>query len=255
MASNLMQRSAREQVEHVREQHARHRHNGVNMSATESWISGIGGGLLAAYGLWRRDRQGIAAALAGGGLIYRGATRHSYLYQALGLNTTGEAPADQLVAERVVTVDRSPQEVYQCVRNLEQLPRVLPQVEEVTVQDVIRSHWVVQAPGQRSFAWDAQITSEQLGKSLSWQASSGSLIHHQGTISLTPAPGGRGTEVRVRVEYTLPLGRLGDLAVKPLGFSPDQQVREGLRYLKAYMETGETPTIQGQSKGARHPEG
>src|SRR5436190_15482270 len=57
----------------------------VNVGRMERWISMVAGGVLAAYGLKRREVPGGAAALAGAALLYRGATGHCDLYQAIGV--------------------------------------------------------------------------------------------------------------------------------------------------------------------------
>src|SRR4051794_23372689 len=61
----------------------------VNVGLAERWASLIGGGALALYGLSRRSPGGIALALIGAGLAYRGASGHCSVYQALGLDTAG----------------------------------------------------------------------------------------------------------------------------------------------------------------------
>src|SRR5512132_3401865 len=58
----------------------------VNVGRVERWLSLAAGGALAAYGLKRREKPGGAAAIAGAALLYRGATGHCDLYQALGIN-------------------------------------------------------------------------------------------------------------------------------------------------------------------------
>ena len=63
----------------------------VNVGRIERWLSMVAGGALAAYALKRRAVPGGTAALAGAALLYRGATGHCDLYQALGVNRAGAA--------------------------------------------------------------------------------------------------------------------------------------------------------------------
>src|SRR3954463_9795737 len=74
-------------------------------------------------------------------------------------------------------------------------------------------------------------------------------IAHAGSVHFLPAPGGRGTEVRVVMEYIPPAGRLGRLIAKILGKEPEIQMREGLRHFKQMMEAGEIPSTEGQPSG------
>ena len=54
-----------------------------------------------------------------------------------------------------------------------------------------------------------------------------------------PATGGRGTEVRVRLQYDPPAGKVGATVAWLLGHEPSQTIREDLRRFKQLMETGE----------------
>src|SRR5581483_4538351 len=58
----------------------------TNVGTFERWLSMVAGGALAVYGLKRRDVPGGTAAVAGAALLYRGATGHCDVYQALGIN-------------------------------------------------------------------------------------------------------------------------------------------------------------------------
>jgi uncharacterized membrane protein len=53
------------------------------------------------------------------------------------------------------------------------------------------------------------------------------------------APGGRGTIVRVEMQYILMGGHIGALVAKLFGEAPEQQVQDGLRRFKQVMENGE----------------
>ena len=65
----------------------------VNVGRVERWLSMVAGGALAAYALKRREKPGGAAAIAGAALLYRGATGHCDVYQALGINHADVHPA------------------------------------------------------------------------------------------------------------------------------------------------------------------
>lgn len=62
----------------------------INVGLAERWISlGLGAGLVVA-GLGRRSWGGLALALAGGALLYRGASGQCPLYRAAGIRTTAQ---------------------------------------------------------------------------------------------------------------------------------------------------------------------
>jgi uncharacterized membrane protein len=228
-----------------------------NRSRVEGWLSATAGAALSISGLWKRDKWGIALSLLGGVFLLRGISRHSALYQMLGISTAQRAPKEQegkakgkaLRVERAVTINLPAQELYRRWRDLASLPEIIPALEEVQAQEDSRSRWTTKARGPFALSWEAEIVREQPGEYLTWHSLPGSSFRHQGSVQFTPATGGRGTEVRVTMEYHLPAGKLTARLASLCGLSPDQQVREALRHFKALMETGEIPTVQEQSHG------
>ena len=67
----------------------------------------------------------------------------------------------------------------------------------------------------------------------------GSTIETAGYVKFEPAPGKRGTLVRVALEYNLPAGKIGAAVVSLLGKRPSAHVEDLLRRFKQIMETGE----------------
>ena len=65
-------------------------------------------------------------------------------------------------------------------------------------------------------------------------------------VEFRHAPGGRGTEVRVEMEYT-PRGVLGTALAAVLGADPTGQVRQDLRRFKQIVEIGEVLLSEGPS--------
>ncbi|MHB8597968.1 MAG: SRPBCC family protein [Ktedonobacteraceae bacterium] len=225
-----------------------------NVGTLERWISGIGGGALAAYGLWRRDWPGAGLAVLGGNLVFQGTSGHSFVYQALGVNTAGAASNgvtsvshnEGVKVVHVVTIDKAPEELYRFWRNFENLPRFMEHLQSVTVKDSIHSHWVANAPAGMSAEWNAEIINDRPNQLIAWRSVGDSQIGNAGSVHFTPAPGNRGTEVKVVLEYDPPAGRIGSLIAKLFGEEPNQQVREDLRHFKEIMEAGEIPTTKGQ---------
>jgi uncharacterized membrane protein len=242
-------------------QHDQIRSGKFNVAPVDRFISGIGGGALIGYGIFRRDWPGAIIGALGLPLLMRAVTGHSYLYKALDINTVQYVEAqsrkpdltqgDNIRIERAVTIERSPGELYRFWRNFENLPRFMDHLDSVTVHDNMHSHWVAKAPAGKHVEWDAVITNERENEALSWHSVGNSDIGNAGTVQFTPAPGGRGTVVKVTLQYDPPAGRLGATIAKLFGEEPDQQVREDLRHFKEIMEAGEIPTTQGQPAGSR----
>ena len=231
-----------------------------NVGEPERWASAIGGGALALYGLTRGTIGGVALALAGGALLYRGVSGHCNVYEAMGVSSAEEGGGwrnpvvsvrggSGVKVEKSVTINRSPEELYRYWRNFENLPRIMSHLESVHVTGEGRSHWVAKGPAGTTVEWDAEVYNEKENELIAWRSLEGADVDNAGSVHFTPAPGGRGTEVRVVLKYDPPAGKVGAAVAKLLGEEPSGQVQEDLRRFKQFMETGETPTTEGQPSG------
>jgi uncharacterized membrane protein len=151
---------------------------------------------------------------------------------------------------KVCTINRTPEELFEFWRNLENLPRFSNHLLSVRNISDTDSHWVVKSPAGTTSEWDAEITAEHANHFIAWHSKKGSEIDNAGSIRLEPAPGGQGTEVRVILDYVPPIGKLGVFLATLYGEEPELQVEEDLGRFKALMETGEIPTTEGQPAGA-----
>lgn len=238
---------------------AQDRSGGINVGRSERLASNLGGGLLLLAGLSRRGLAGWTLAGVGGALLYRGMTGHCSVYSALGANTAladsehdatpyGVAAQAGVRVEEAITIDRPAQELYDYWRNHANLPRFMPYIASVEAPDGVHSHWVMRTPLGLEVRWEAEIHTDEPGRLLSW-ASTGGQMATAGSVRFEPAPGGRGTEVRLNQKYDPPGGKLGVGLAKLVGMSPERLSRETLRRLKQLMETGEVPTTEGQTSG------
>lgn len=148
-----------------------------------------------------------------------------------------------------ITVRQKPEEVYRFWRDLENLPSFMYHLESVTAEADGRTRWVARAAAGQSVQWDAQITEDEAGKRIAWQSLPGSSIENSGSVEFTPAPGDRGTEVRVTIGYRLPGGVLGKAVGTLFGESADQQVNDDLRRFKQLIETGQVMRTDGSPEG------
>jgi len=182
-----------------------------------------------------RDKQRVAMALAsvlGVSALDLGAS-----LQASG---TSADSADGLVHVRqTITIGRPVAEVYQFWRNFENLPQFMSNLESVRVTGDGRSHWKAKAPAGQTVEWDAELVEDRPNELISWRALPSSQIHHAGQVQFRPAPGDRGTEVEVDLQYDPPAGPIGQTVARLFGKEPGQQVPTDLRRLKQVMEPGE----------------
>lgn len=231
---------------------------GKNVSEQERLASVVSGGALLAWGVARRGWDGALIAAIGSGLVYRGATGHCDMYQMLGLNTARRSGRNVSVPyelgiriDRAITINRTPEEVYRFWRNLENLPKFMVNLESVKEIDNRQSHWVAKGPGNSNLQWNAEIINEKENELIGWRSTAGSQVANAGSVHFKPAAGGRGTELRIALQYEPPGGTIGAAFAKLVGRDPEAQIAEDLRRLKQLLETGEIPTTEGQSSGAR----
>jgi uncharacterized membrane protein len=230
----------------------------VNVGRMERWLSMVAGGALAAYALKQRKNTGGATALAGAALLYRGATGHCHLYQALGINRaesrafehgTGVIADDGsdtrrrlgghrgIHVEESVTINRPITEVYRFWRNFENLPKFMRHLESVSMREQGVSHWVAKGPAGTTVEWDARIINEIENKVIGWQSLDGSTISTAGSVNFDETE--HGTAVRVHLQYSPPAGKLGSAVAWLSGEEPSLQVRDDLRRVKELLETND----------------
>jgi uncharacterized membrane protein len=234
-----------------------HRHEGrpVNVGDTERWLSLLGGGALALLGLSRRSLPGLGLAAVGGSLLYRGASGHCSLYNALGVTTAEpHGPATRIPAghgfkvEESVLVNRPAADLYRYWRNFENLGRFMQYLESVTTHGN-RSHWVARGPLGLKVEWDAEIITERENEMIGWRSLEGGGVETAGSVHFQPQPHDRGTLVRVSLKYDPPGGKAGGVIAGLFGRAPESIIREDLRRFKRVMEAGEIPTTSGQPRG------
>uniref|UniRef100_A0A832HA31 Cyclase n=1 Tax=Oscillatoriales cyanobacterium SpSt-402 TaxID=2282168 RepID=A0A832HA31_9CYAN len=210
----------------------------------ERWGSLITGGAMVLMGLRERSLRGALMALAGGGLAYHGAMGQKSLKDTV---TDATGVDKSIRVEKTVTIfNKSPEELYQFWHNFENLPSFMQHLKSVTVIDQKRSHWVANAPMDNSVEWDAEIINDQENQLIAWASVEGADVDNSGFVRFTPAPPGRGTEVKVVLEYSIPGGQVTAAIAKLFGEEPEQQIGEELRRFKMLMEAGEIATTKGQ---------
>jgi uncharacterized membrane protein len=226
----------------------------LNVGGAERLASLAGGGLLALFGLSRGTTKGLLLASIGSALAYRGATGHCQVYQALGLNSTPRGRQTAIRSgqgvklEESITIMRSPDELYAFWRQLSNLPSVMRHLVSVEEREQNRSHWVARGPAG-NVEWDAEILVDRPNEMISWRSCENSTVATAGSVHFQPAPGNRGTEIRVVLSYDPPGGKVGAAIAWLTASDPKAEIREDLRNFKRVMETGSLPTAEGQPRG------
>lgn len=151
--------------------------------------------------------------------------------------------------EKTVTIDKSAAELYHFWHNFENLPRFTRHIKNVKAYDDRRSHWITSAPLDSSVEWDAEIIDDRPNELIAWKSIAGADIDNAGSVQFKPAPGDRGTEVKVVTAYNPPAGAIGDAIATLFGENPKQQIGDDLARFKMLVEAGEIATNDGQPSG------
>src|SRR5204862_3988032 len=139
----------------------------VNVNTAERWASALGGAAIAAAGVRRffdADRAaGSLIGAAGAALIWRGATGHCHMYEAAGVSTARDGDTRAHLSgdrgvnvEELVTIARTPYELYQRWREFDWLPRVIPGLLAVERMGTNQSRWIARGPGGYRVEWTAE---------------------------------------------------------------------------------------------------
>jgi uncharacterized membrane protein len=155
--------------------------------------------------------------------------------------TSKHIDSDRALLAETTTINRPAQELYDFWRDLPNLAHFMENIESIDAIDRDRSHWQVKAPMGKTVEWDAVITDDQPGKSISWQSAEGADIANSGRVEFTDV-GARGTVVRAVIAYEPPAGVVGQVIAKLFQREPRIQARRDLARFKQLMETGEVAT-------------
>lgn len=211
-------------------------------------MSGLGGGLLAAYGLYRMDLIGLGLAALGGAFVHRAATGQCQVYDALGVDTAKSGGAKSQAAqsnrvEKHIAINKPLEEIFDYWRNFENLPKIMSHLESVTVIDNKRSHWKAKAPLGTSVEWDAEITDEQKNHFIAWRSAPDADVDNSGSVRFEWTAGGGETRLGVVINYTPPAGAIGAAVASLFGENPEQQLEEDLMKFKQAMENGKAKAV------------
>jgi len=142
-------------------------------------------------------------------------------------------------AKGTCVVNRPAEEVYSFWRDFQNLSRFMRHLESVEDLGDGRSHWTVKGPAGTTVEWDATIIADVPGEVITWRSLENSDVDNAGAVRFERAPGGRGTIVKVNLQYQPVGGVIGAGIAKLFGEEPEQQLDDDLRRFKQVLELGE----------------
>jgi uncharacterized membrane protein len=206
-----------------------------NVGKAERVISAVAGSLLL-YHFTRKHKAETLLLLAGGYLLYRGASGHCNLYSALERNRHLDGHPRNINVRASVVVSRPRAEVYAFWRELSNLPKFMKHLDFVHEIDDKRSSWTAKVPGwPGSIGWEAEIVKEEEGSELSWHSVANASIDNAGKISFSDTPG-KATRVEALISYRPPMGKVGEGISRLLNPLFRDMIEKDILGFKHFME-------------------
>lgn len=221
-----------------------------NIGDAQRLFSAIAGAGLLIEGWRRRSLAGGALALGGVTLLYRAVSGYCPALGVMGINMHDRQATNRLGRRKVhsgeatkirrsIDINRPPDELYRFWRALDNLPKIMSDLESVEVITDRLSHWVVKTmTGMPTVEWDAEIINDVENERIGWRSLNDADVDHAGSVEFEPIDNGRKTRLTVTLQYAPIAGRLGAAVAKFIGQDPDSKVADDLQRFKESMEAG-----------------
>lgn len=218
------------------------------MTAIERGLSLSAGTALMLNGTRRGGLGGVLQMFAGAYGLFRGATGHCALKQALTPTPFEQRfsaehgwPVSEAIS-RSVTINCPLDQVRSFITQPEKVGPLLRWVESVEVLGPDKTCWTVRAPLGRRLQWTLISVPTDEPNSLHWRTPDQKRWQHDVSVQLSNAPGGRGTQVKAVVVCKPSLGRLGYGVARAISAFSDKALLNALQAVKQQLETGEVAT-------------
>lgn len=138
-----------------------------------------------------------------------------------------------------VVVQAPVEKVYDYWKTLENLPRFMSNIEEVTPTGNGSTHWRVKGPLGTKVEFDAETTRNEPNEVIAWNTTEGD-VQTSGEVRFEQL-GDERTRVEVSMNYgDMPGGAIGEAAAKVVS-NPQVMLDQDLRNFKEIMEGTVTP--------------
>jgi uncharacterized membrane protein len=174
-----------------------------------------------------------------------------YCSEQLRRSADGAAAGRPAQVSKSLTINRPAEELYRYWRDFENLPRFMSAIETVEARGERQSYWRAKGPAGVTVEWTSEITEDRPNELIAWLSLPGSDLQTSGQVRFQPAPGGRGTEVRVELNLSPPGGMIGAKIAHLFSGGFEQLTLEDLRRFKQLMETGELVRSDARIGGER----
>ncbi len=152
-----------------------------------------------------------------------------------------DVTTDRARAARTVTIRRDAADVQRTFRDPEILPQFFRGLQGVESLGAGRQRWIFSGRAHRSLAVDIEVVDDVEGQRFEWKTTPAAPFTGGGSLSIIPAPAGRGVQARLALHVEGPGAKAQAAFHRLFGAAPAQIAMESLRSFKALLETGEIP--------------
>ena len=218
---------------------------GAKWSPVARLAATAGGGMMALWGLARRDIAGLLGGAAGVALAARGLANApaQRIFRSVGaqIGMSGNGNAHGLVdVQKSLFVAAPLERVFNFLANYQNFPHFMHNVREVRALDPVRSHWRVAGPMGIDVTWEADIVDYAPGEVIAWKSVPGATVDNAGVMRFFEQErhGQPGTRVDIKLTYSPPAGALGHIVARLFGADAKSEMDADLARVKTMLETG-----------------
>jgi uncharacterized membrane protein len=151
----------------------------------------------------------------------------------------------EAAAQASITIGRPAAELHALWLRSDTQTRVWAHFAEVKAVDERTTEWITKGPAGGEYRWRTQMR-EDGPNQLGWSTIDSADVANEGSLRLRDAPGDRGTELHLNVQFDPPGGAVGKAISKLFHIVPQEIVRKALYRFRALALTGEIPTTDPQ---------
>jgi uncharacterized membrane protein len=161
------------------------------------------------------------------------------------MNNVEPATTLDAAARASVTIGRPAEELRALWLRPDTQSRIWADFADVTVTDDGAAEWTARGPAGGEYHWRTE-TRQTSSTDVRWSSLEGADIANTGVLRFRPAPGDRGTELHLDVQFDPPGGVVGEAVSKLFHIVPSEIVSKALYRFRALAITGEIPTTYPQ---------
>jgi uncharacterized membrane protein len=187
----------------------------------------------------RDSHLGLAIAAVAGVAMLSAIGAH-----ALRRNSRRHAEKAEPEVERSLTIERSPEELYERWKDPAVFGRIIAHFARVDALDHQRARW---SAGGALGSWHMRLVEDRVGELMRWQPEEETAPLRESSVSFVPARGRNGTVVTMHFYLDPPGGLVGRAAARFMHhLIPGEIASKTLHFFRSLVLTGEIPTTAHQ---------